>query len=683
MRTKTSSQHSNRARRLLRLTLASPVATFVVAAACQRPLDGAPCEWVGDHGYCAAGYLCCEDAHCRETCPPASEPLVCENSALYQSGEWCWVSPKPHGRRIMDIWGKSSDELWAIAEQGTVLRWNGASWSSPPHQAPQRLLQVWGASSDDFWIVTDSAPLHVLAGNLDWLPSNEAAGVQKVWGAAPDDVWGVLPDGMLHWDGSRWAAAPIPARDRSTLSAVWGTSTSDVWAVGFRILHWDGSAWADTLVDTALCDDSSLDWKQVLGRSPDDVWALAYDGSCAVHWDGTSWQRVRDVALRRLFEIHGTTDMGAFDRAGNFLQWNGAEWSLRATYADYSPLSVNAVWADSEELWAAGNSATLRRFENSAARWTDAKEFSTVTRETLTSVHGTSRTDVWSVGNHGTILHFDGEAWRKQSAPTAEDLTSVWARSPQDVWAVSASGTALHRSKAWSASKIVDAPLTGVWAASRDDVWAVGKAGTILHFDGKAWTARNHGELDLLGVWGSGSADVWVVGGGAGVVGDDAKPTEIAALYRWYDGAWTDYSRNFRQADVPKDRSNLWWTCRFYDAFAPPFGAVAITGTSASNIWVTTRCSGTLHWNGTSWERPIDEGRNDDMHGIWATADRAFSVGHWGSVNYWDGANDTWLNAALYPDAQPHLTSIWGATLSDIWAVGLDGIIMHNQSAQP
>jgi hypothetical protein len=62
-------------------------------------------------------------------------------------------------------------------------------------------------------------------------------------------------------------------------------------------------------------------------------------------------------------------------------------------------------------------------------------------------VWGSSGSDVFAVGNYGTIVHYDGATCTAMSSGT-----SVW--------------------------------LSGVWGSSGSDVFAVGEGGTILHYDG-------------------------------------------------------------------------------------------------------------------------------------------------------------------------------------------------------
>ena len=99
---------------------------------------------------------------------------------------------------------------------------------------------------------------------------------------------------------------------------------------------------------------------------------------------------------------------------------------------------------------------------------------------------------------------------------TTNWLNGVWGSSPSDVFAVGERGTILHYDgSAWSAmASGTSNRLNGVWGSSSSDVFAVGEPGTILHYDGSAWSAMTSGATrSLRGVWGSSSSDVFVAGG--------------------------------------------------------------------------------------------------------------------------------------------------------------------------
>jgi hypothetical protein len=86
----------------------------------------------------------------------------------------------------------------------------------------------------------------------DWL--NILAGVVTI---SSNDVWAVgfigtasgyeAPE-ALHWDGSAWAASPVPGGSKSTvLLAVDAVSSTDVWAVG------ESSSGKKTLIEHFTC----------------------------------------------------------------------------------------------------------------------------------------------------------------------------------------------------------------------------------------------------------------------------------------------------------------------------------------------------------------------------------------------------------------------------------------------
>ena len=131
----------------------------------------------------------------------------------------------------------------------------------------------------------------------------------------------------------------------------------------------------------------------------------------------------------------------------------------------------------------------------------------------LLGVWGSSATDVWAVGDAGTIVHWDGSGY--SIVQKGYGLRSVWGIAANDVWAVGYSGTILH----WDGSAWSSVPgggtiwLQRVWGVAANDAWAVGYGGTILHWDGSAWSSVASGTTsNLYGVWGSGAADVWAVG---------------------------------------------------------------------------------------------------------------------------------------------------------------------------
>jgi hypothetical protein len=650
------------------------------ASACERPLDGAPCDCIGEPCSCANGYVCCANQTCHAACSLAIAVPLCEPSpSLDVYGEWCWANPQPHGRQLLDIWGVQKNDIWVVGEHGNVLRWNGETWTEVPSPTTAGIRRIWGASSTEWWGASSQGLLHWK--DEHWIPERQDIDVADVWGAAPDDVWVLTkrPE-LLRGNSDGWKTQPLPP-DAAQLTRIWGTDSTHVWLVGENVFAWNGREWSDVEVDSAICGDHlEIPWNQIAGRSADDVWLARYDTQCTLHREGGTWLVYNDRKLRRLSQMPNDEDVVALDDAGQFLRWNGSYWGWPVTY-NRDPISINALWFDGDEVVTVGGAASINQW--SAMGWHEYSPYHALARDELNAVHGVSRSNVLSVGGKGAILHFDGKSWKPEASTTTKDLRSVWAREADDVWAVGENGAILHRdSKRWthleaSRNPAPNADLRAVWASAPDDAWAVGLDGVVLRFDGSDWRPfESPGPMNLLGVWGTAPSDVWVVGGT-----HEDGPVETANMFHWGGMGWT--SARFlktAEADVVDflEASNSWTRCMKYDRFADPLGAVAISGRASDDVWITTRCSGAAHWDGTNWSRRLGLLNDHDIRGIWSAGNSVWTVGNWGEIRTF--TDETWTNeTSISESATPRINAVWGADPGEVWAVGADGIILRHR----
>ena len=164
------------------------------------------------------------------------------------------------------------------------------------------------------------------------------------------------------------------------------------------------------------------------------------------------------------------------------------------------------------------------------------------TREVLWWVHGFSSSDVYAVGEAGTVTHFNGQFFQVERTGGDFVLWGVWGAGPDDVWAVGGNPTlnkahpvVLRRQRGeW---REVDTGITfagnlfKVWGSGPDDVVMVGDEGRILRYDGKAFRLEARGGDRLVTVFGGARDDVYAVGGLKG------------PLAMHYDGTrWGDYA---------------------------------------------------------------------------------------------------------------------------------------------
>jgi hypothetical protein len=147
---------------------------------------------------------------------------------------------------------------------------------------------------------------------------------------------------------------------------------------------------------------------------------------------------------------------------------------------------LTSIWGTSaSDIWAVGYNSILHY---NGTSWSSI----TYGSPTLFGVWGSSASDVWAVGVSNTILHYDGSSWTTllTTGSVATNFFGAWGTSPSDVWFVSSTGTngpgdgMIHHYNGLSLSNAISATtpgLYGIWGSSGTDIWAVGDGGTILH----------------------------------------------------------------------------------------------------------------------------------------------------------------------------------------------------------
>lgn len=249
---------------------------------------------------------------------------------------------------------------------------------------------------------------------------------------------------------------------------------------------------------------------------------------------------------------------------------------------------------------------------SSIAGWTP---MTSGTSDYLRGIWGTSGMDVFTVGDSGTVLHYNGMKWTPMSDGSI--------LSP-------------YNTQTDSVSKVTAKNLWGVWGSSGNDVFVTGFSGTIVRYDGINWTIMNSGVINgLTSVWGTSGKDVFTVGSFGTIL--------------HYDGTnWNALSSGLA-------------------------GLSAIWGTSGENIYAVGQSGIILNYNGFFW-LPMSSGTTRFLNAIWGTSEtNIFAVGEWGTILHFDGTNWTPMVSGI----TEHLNGIWGSSTTDVFAVGKSGTILH------
>lgn len=252
----------------------------------------------------------------------------------------------------------------------------------------------------------------------------------------------------------------------------------------------------------------------------------------------------------------------------------------------------------------------------------------------LHAVWAVSATDVFAVGDAGTILRRVDGIWTPLSSGTTSNLRGVWAASSSDVWAVGVNGTVLRfNGTAWSTIPgVTTANVDAVWGSSATDVWLAG-SGLVTHWDGTSFLGTPFGG-SMLSVSGTGPRDVWVAG-------------ENTYLHH-FTGTWTTVNPGAG-------------TSTFF----------AVLALSPTEVWASDFMPNkeTMHLVGTKWSAQKTGGVTFEglsgraSNDVWGAGESR--VGHW--------------NGSAWTITQPFGTnvSLWSVATAPgaVWVVGNSGLI--------
>lgn len=439
---------------------------------------------------------------------------------------------------LHSIW-TSGDHVYAVGDEGLILHYDGAAWSSTSAPYPVELWEVWGTGPDDVWAVGHAGTLlHLTDGEWQYHATDNFETLYAVWGTGDDDVYFGGDHGALyHFDGE--TIAPLQTDIASTIWDLLGLDNGHLYVAAGDVWVREAETWTRLYEDrycytlAAIDDKLYVRWGGFLGQLVDNTLVVVPDQpGTACRWLGRSrgdriltvgelgsvyafqneWATLRRGELIRLGAIEGTgaSDIYAVGQEGVVLHYDGQEWLREHSGTDRD---LYAVWcSDTGRVFAVGYDVITTRTHGS---W--AVE-SSVDDHWLRAVWGLADDDVYAGGMSGIILHYDGETWTPMETPTTSTIRGIWGSGPDDIFAVTRAydGEVLHYDgQTWSIQdKFTDNPLWSVWGTGPDNVYTVGwDGGAIYHYDGETWHVEHQPwDATAHAVHGTGPDNVYVGG---------------------------------------------------------------------------------------------------------------------------------------------------------------------------
>ncbi len=305
----------------------------------------------------------------------------------------------------------------------------------------------------------------------------------------------------------------------------------------------------------------------------------------------------------------------------------------------------------------------------------------------LTAVWGSSATDVWAVGAHGTILHYDGVTWEKAERPDGEiayTMRAVWLERFDDVWIVD--GRRIRHSNGWKGPSATEWSFFDYSSFDPDPVAIRGRAGTT-------WLGRASFRYSDDGTPLPMNGEPLVKSAGWA----DDGPSNPQMIGPWYgytattitvpraDEVWSAGDNHVLRATLQDPLDDV-WTVEEHDSRSthPLYG---IWG-DENTVWIVGE-AGTLRRMprsavpGKVFEI-VPSPTTADLRGVFGFGTNdVWAVGDASTVLHWDGAS--WAKLSTPFDAstdKPTMRSVWGSSPNDVWIVG-DGAVLHFAGKSP
>lgn len=588
---------------------------------------------------------------------------------------WCFWNPLPQGNQLRGIWGAAPDDIWAVGDGGTILHYDGATWSAPvPIGAATKndLYTIYGTSAKDIWAAGANGTLiHYDGQNWSSAPDSGARTDQAlygIWGSGPNDYWAVGEPSkgaliVLHYDGKGWSVGAVmgilPA---TTLYSVWGSGPTDIWAVGAQgfIIHYGGTSWADASGSPRVTNN---DLRTISGTARDRIYALGL-GGVALKYDGNSWTEAPMSGTIGMYRANGTWvgantvwvvgDNGSYT-AGATAHLEGSTWQ---TPDPMTGGELNALWATSDtDVWAVANYGQIVHWDGQT--WSPAPLSTPYSTEYYTGVWGNGPSDVWTVSSAGTVRHFDGTSWSAPNQVSSQTLNVVWGTMPNNVIvADQVGGIYRYDGTSWSSAAsctgtaCVSTPYA-MYGTTATEIWIVGSSLALLKYNSTTHAAIAYTppagppSNTLFGVWGADSYNIFAIGNWGvvlkynGSAWSDVTPTSPPLSSATYRGMWGSYDSINRVARIwslgyPLSFATSDGVAWRPDAQAGPFPSnlvpYSIFGTTANNIWASASNFTVLYYDGTKWTTR-NSGTQSPLYGIWtASTVDAWAVGHYQAI---------------------------------------------------
>lgn len=259
-----------------------------------------------------------------------------------------------------------------------------------------------------------------------------------VWGSDTNDIWAVgwntsWQGEIFHYDGIEWKNVTPPIQRNTIYNDIFGFSNNDIYVVGYTwwqqptrfllsclILHYNGTNWSMVVEDST--NQGFLN--KIHGNSKNNIWAVGGNGSI-YHFSGGNWQRkpfidsldilsvfclpTNQVYTVYQYDSHNINDDYRLLYFGEYLNnWSFLKDTCRISLANGKETGYKFGY---KAMWGVANDKLISvgpwYWKYNGAGWSLIYS----TTYPLNDIKGISWNDIYGVGDHGTIIYFNGQEW--------------------------------------------------------------------------------------------------------------------------------------------------------------------------------------------------------------------------------------------------------------------------------
>jgi hypothetical protein len=576
-----------------------------------------------------------------------SGAMPAEGSVL----RWTPIRQGVTSNQLNSVWQDAANDVFAVGLNGTVLHYDGTTWSALAlNQPTYQLRSVFGTSSTDVWMVGDGGvTVHYNGSTFTTVSTPSAANLKGVWEANSTNIYAVgganpvVLSGIALFqsrNGTTWTALPTPHGVTDTVRAIWGADSAHIFVVGDngRLFLYNGNG---TLGGwTAFARPAgNPPFRGVWGTSATNVFAVATNGS-VYQYNGTTWTAMNSNTTNELDAVGGTS---------------------------------------ASNVWAVGANGTTIHYTG-AGNWTFVGPAIGI------NLHGVTTSNVspiWAVGDAGTLMSINGTT-ETVSNQSGFPIERIWAANDTSVWATTI-GTVLHyNGTSWSISYVSSTAsdtMLGLWGFSPVDVHTLSVNGNVAKWNGTTWTPTPHGGTSWRAEWGD-QADTNVLCAASAVgavycndIGNNAQAGAAQLMSLWGASNKILYTTNVNGAIYQSTDSGASFNAMTSGTTDTLF---AIWGASPTAIWAAGQ-AGTMLFNngGAAWAAQAS-GTTNDLRWMWAntpptgyTGD-AYAVGDAGTIQHYNGTQ--W--SPMWSGVTTTLRATFGTSSTRVYIVGDNGVVL-------